>query len=222
MQNENVLLSDGPVMTCLFLSLTVTLGCQEWFLWHCRSDPRTTPANSTRNAPPHVIILSAIVLWLHSVPEVMINFLRCCKDRKHHEEKREGEAQREIRDGWIEREERGRVVTRARHTGREGMFGRRWPNDSWQVSSARRPLGSPRKIMGSGRRGGRPNETEQNKKKKKGECDRKRKMRRLPEWGRNCEVGVDTSTGHALQFQGQWRGTAAERDWQQVAATWNS
>lgn len=55
----------------------------------------------------------------------MINFLRCCKDRKHHEEKREGEAQREIRDGWIEREERGRVVTRARHTGREGMFGRR-------------------------------------------------------------------------------------------------
>lgn len=32
--------------------------------------------------------------------------------------------------GMDERKEKGRVVTRARHTGREGMFGRRRPNDS--------------------------------------------------------------------------------------------
>lgn len=109
------------------------------------------------------------------------------------------------RERWMDRKKRSRAITRARYAGREGMFSSRWPNDSWQVSSAHRPLGSQRKIMGRwrGGGGGGQSETEWNKRKENGECDRKIRMGRLTERGRNWEVVGDTNTGHLLQIQGQ-------------------
>lgn len=106
MQNENVLLSDGPVMTCLFLSLTVTLGCQEWFLWHCRSDPRTTPANSTRNAPLryHFIsnsFMAAFCSWGYDKLPAVLQ-----RQKASRREKREWGSERDQR--WMDRERRER------------------------------------------------------------------------------------------------------------------
>lgn len=46
-------------------------------------------------------------------------------------------------------------------------------------------------------------ETEWNKRKENGECDRKIRMGRLTERGRNWEVVGDTNMGHLLQIQGQ-------------------
>lgn len=90
---------------------------------------------------------------------------------------------------------------------KRGMLTSRWPNDSWQVSSVHRPLGSPGKIMGGGGGvQGRGEEMRQSRTKKegKGECDWKRKMGRLAEGEEEPqEVTVGTKVGRLRKITEQ-------------------